>query len=261
MTAGRLTRAARSAKFDQLFAAGRQALLSGTHLVESAPVDGRPRWGIGAALRPDRRAAQAVEQVAVAAAAVVGEHHWLAGGVSSSHLTLRAGLERYRASVPAGDARVARYAAALRTAAASVGPVRFAVTGLTLTPISVMACAFPADTAADDLAAAFEMALRPECPRGDGRRGDGRDQAGSPPEIWYLNLVYFTGPVRDAEELVGWVAARRATEIADALITDMQITRWQHTAAGMRPVVLASVAAAAPRSADVDEGPRQAGPG
>ena len=48
---------------------------------------------------------------------------------------------------------MARYAAALRAAAKSTGPVRFAITGLILTPVSVMARAIPADAAADDLAA------------------------------------------------------------------------------------------------------------
>lgn len=35
-------------KFDRLFAEGREALLSGLYRMESAPVDGVARWGIGA---------------------------------------------------------------------------------------------------------------------------------------------------------------------------------------------------------------------
>lgn len=57
-------------KFDRLFAEGREALLSGLYRMESAPVDGVARWGIGAVLRPDPIAAQAIEQVAVAVAGV-----------------------------------------------------------------------------------------------------------------------------------------------------------------------------------------------
>jgi hypothetical protein len=218
-------------KFGRLFAEARPALLAGTHQLQFAPADNGPRWGISAVLRPDPRAARAIEQIAVTAAGVVGDGHWIAGAAASSHLTLRGGLERYRTSVPVGDPLVARYAAALRTAAGGIGPIRFAVTGLTLTPTSVMACAIPADAAADDLAAAFGAALT----------ADGLQQAGSTPDIWYLNLVYFTGPVRDAADLIDWVAARRAAAVTDVLVTDIQITRWRYTGAGMRPVVLASV--------------------
>jgi hypothetical protein len=220
------------ARFDRLFADGQQALLAGTQQLQSAPVDNGPRWGIGAVLRPDPVAALAIEQIAVAAAAVVGRKHWMAGAASSSHLSLRAGLERYRTSVPVGDPLVARYAAALHAAARGIGPLRFAVTGLTLTPMSVMACAIPADTAADDLASAFGAALS----------AGGWQATGRTPDIWYFNLVYFTGPVRDAEDLIDWVAARRKTWVADVLVTDIQITRWRHTASGMLPVVLASAA-------------------
>lgn len=226
-----MSAAPRPAKFDRLFAEARRALLSGTHQLQSAPADGGHRWGISAVLRPDPEAASVVERVALTAAAVVGEHHWLAGAVPRSHLTLRSDLEHYRATVPAGDPLVARYAAALRVAARGIGPIRFAVTGLTLTPTSVMACAIPADGAAGALASAFRAALQ--------ARGCDR---GRPPDIWYLNLVYFTGPVRDAQGLIDWVGARREMAVTDLLVTDLQIARWSYTGNGMRPVVLASVA-------------------
>jgi hypothetical protein len=116
-------------KFGRLFAEARPALLAGTHQLQFAPADNGPRWGISAVLRPDPRAARAIEQIAVTAAGVVGDGHWVAGAAASSHLTLRGGLERYRTSVPVGDPLVARYAAALRTAAGGIGPIRFAVTG------------------------------------------------------------------------------------------------------------------------------------
>jgi hypothetical protein len=68
-------------------------------------------------LRPDPRAAQAIEQVGRAAAAVVGANQWLAGAARSLHLSLRRRLEPRRRPIPAGDRLVARYAAALRAAA------------------------------------------------------------------------------------------------------------------------------------------------
>ena len=216
--------------FDRLFAEGQHAVRTGTHQTEGAPADDGPRWAIGAMLRPDPQAARTIEQVAKAAAAVVGANHWLAGAARSSHLTLRRHLEPRRRHVSPADPLVVRYAAALRSAAKATGPVRFTVTGLTLTPISVMAAAVPADTAADDLAAAFDRALHAQ----------GCRDAGAIPALWYVNLAYFTGPVRDPEELIGWVQARRLMHIVDVRITGLQIARWQHTATGMVPIVLAS---------------------
>ena len=223
-------RARRRAAFERLHAEGRRAVLTGTHQVERAPVSGGPRWAAGAVLRPDPRAAQAIEQVARAAAAVVGGNHWLAGAALSSHLSLRRHLEPRRRPIPAGDRLVARYAAALRAAAKSAGPVRFAVTGLILTPVSVMARAVPADAAADDLAARFDAALSAE----------GCRDAGSTPALWYVNLVYFTGPVRAAGELAAWAEACQQMKVTEVQVTEMQITRWQYTGTGMMPVVLAS---------------------
>jgi hypothetical protein len=216
--------------FERLHAEGRRAVLTGTHLAECAPVNGGPRWAVGAVLRPDPPAAQAIEQVARAAAAVVGANHWLAGAARSSHLSLRRHLEPRRRPIPAGDRLVARYAAALSAAAKFTGPVRFTITGLILTPISVMACAIPADAAADDLAAMFGAALQAEeC-----------HEAGSTPVLWYVNLVYFTGPVDAAEELAAWTEARQQMQVTDVRVTEMQIVRWQHATTGMMPVPLAS---------------------
>ena len=125
---------------------------------------------------------------------------------------------------------MARYAAALRAAAQSTGPVRFAVTGLILTPVSVMACVIPADAAADDLAAMFDAALH----------AGGCHQAGSTPVLWYVNLVYFTGPVQGADELAAWTEARQQMKVTDVRVSEMQIVRWQYTVTGMMPVALAS---------------------
>lgn len=223
-------RIARASGFDRLFAEGRHALRTGTYQVHCAPADGDSRWAVGAALRPDPQAARAIEQAARAAAAVVGANHWLAGAARSSHLTLRRNLEPCRRQVPLADPLAVRYAAALHSAAKATGPVRFTLTGLILTPISVMATAVPADGAADDLAVAFDIALRAE----------GCHDSGAVPDLWYVNLAYFTGPVRDAEELIAWVEARRATHVVDVLVTDLQIVRWQHTRTGMVPIALAS---------------------
>jgi hypothetical protein len=145
-------------------------------------------------------------------------------------LSLRRRLEQCRRPILAGDRLVARYAAALRAAAKSTGPVRFAITGLILTPVSVMARAIPADAAADDLAAMFDEALHAE----------GCHEAGSTPVFWYVNLVYFAGPVRAADDLAAWTEARQQMTVTDVRVTKMQIVRWQYTTTGMMPVPLAS---------------------
>ena len=118
-------RATRPAAFERLHAEGRRAVLTGTRQVEGAPASGGPRWAVGAVLRPDPRAAQAIEQVARAAAVVVGANHWLAGAAGSSRLSLRRHLEQRRRPIPAGDRLAARYTAALRRSGeVRPGPVR-----------------------------------------------------------------------------------------------------------------------------------------
>jgi hypothetical protein len=223
-------RGASPSGFDRLHAEGRRAVLTGSHRVECVPADGDPRWAVGTVLRPDPQAAQAIEQVAREAAAVVGANHWLAGAARSSHLSLRRRLESRRRPIPAGDPLVARYAVALGAAARFTGSVRFMVTGLILTPVSVMARAVPADAAADDLAAAFSAALHAE----------GCHDAGSAPHLWYVNLVYFTGPVRAADELVGWTESRHELKAANLRVTEMQVVRWEYTITGMVPITMAS---------------------
>ena len=224
-------------KFDTLFAAGRAALLDGSHQVQFPPDEGDLRWGASVILRPDPRAVRAIEDAAREAAAVVGPAHWLPGAAATSHLTVRARLEPYRAVIPPGDEMVARYAAALDKAVcgslgpAGPAPIRFALTGLTLTPISVMACAAPAGPEADDLAAAFAAELRAAGLPGIGRPGD----------IWYVNLVYFAGRVPDPGVLVDWVAARRSAAITEVRVAEIQLTRWRFTGSGMAPEPMVSI--------------------
>lgn len=87
-------------KFGRLFAEARLALLAGTHQLQSAPADNGPRWGISAVLRPDPRAARAIEQIAVTAAGVVGDGHWMAGAAASSQELVAEEVGRQR-----GDSR------------------------------------------------------------------------------------------------------------------------------------------------------------
>ena len=87
------------------------------------------------------------------------------------------------------------------------------------------------NTGPDDLVKAYGRALLAE----------GCGPAGRAPDIWYLNLVYFTGPVRDARALTKLIAARREAYVTDLRVTDIQLVRWHHTNTGMAPAVLTSV--------------------
>ncbi|MEY9933238.1 hypothetical protein ABH926_007891 [Catenulispora sp. GP43] len=217
------------ATFDQLFADGEAALTAGSHGIQVAPPGDGRRWGVSALLRPDPEAAASLEALAREAAAVAGDGHWLTGAAGNSHLTMRA-LEWPRADIRDDDPCVARYADALRTAAAGVRPLTFAVTGLTLTPLSVMACAVPADGAADRLSAAYAAALGPDAWFEKEFRRD----------FWYLNILHFAAPVADPRALIDWVAERRAAASMRLRVTEVEIATWRFTGSGMTPQRLAA---------------------
>jgi len=224
-----LPRRTNRATFDQLFAEGAAALAAGSHGIQTVSAEGGTRWGVSVVLRPDLRAAAALETLACEAAAVAGDGHWLTGAVDSSHLTMRA-LEHPRDGIRDDDPRVARYAEALCTAAAGVRPLTFDVTGLTLTPLSVMACAMPTDEAADRLCAAYVAALGADAWLENGFRRD----------IWYLNILHFAAPVPDPGALIGWVAERRESVPIRVRVTEVEIAAWRFTGTGMAPRRLAA---------------------
>lgn len=224
-----LPRRTNRATFDQLFAEGAAALTAGSHGIQLVPTEGHRRWGVSAVLRPDSGAAALLETLACEAAAVAGDGHWLTGAADSSHLTMRA-LEHPRDDIRDDDPYVARYTEALHTAAAGVRPLTFDVIGLTLTPLSVMACAMPTDEAADQLSAAYTAALGPDAWLENGFRRD----------IWYLNVLHFAAPVPDPRALIGWVAERRESVPIRLCVTEVEIATWRFTGTGMAPQRLAA---------------------
>ncbi|NUR31469.1 MAG: hypothetical protein HOV83_37465, partial [Catenulispora sp.] len=60
MTPPPIPRRTNQATFDQLFAEGAEAVLTGTHGIEVPPEHGGRRWGVSALLRPDATAAAAL---------------------------------------------------------------------------------------------------------------------------------------------------------------------------------------------------------
>jgi hypothetical protein len=210
--------------FDRLFAEGRSAVYAGRHRLQASPVEGGSRWGLSALLRPDAASAEVLAEVADEAADVAGGDQWVTGAAACSHLTLRS-LEPFRGSIADDDPLVQRYAAALATAVDGIGPLIFAVSGLTLTPHSVMACAIPSDDAADRLANAYGIALGP----------DGWHEGEFTRDFWYLNLVHFAAAIRDPDQFVGWVSERRDHEIATIVVDEVQLAQWRFTGTGMLP--------------------------
>lgn len=197
-------------KFNLLFARGREAVLAGTHHRDGPPVDGG-RWGISVVLRPDPAVAAQLDAVAGEALALAGAHHWPTGSAATSHVTVLP-LEPYRQAVPDDDPEVARYAAGLAKAASASRRVNLRFGGLTLSPVGVMACAYPTDDAADGLATHLRTTL------GDNRWSE-RD-------IWYATLVHFTDAVADPQALVDWVAARRRLDLGRAGIGEVELVGW-----------------------------------
>jgi hypothetical protein len=212
----------RGDKFDRLFERGRGAVLSGQHYQETPPVDGG-RWGISVIFRPDTVSMDRLDALTVEALDVAGGSHWPTGARETMHVTVRA-LEAHRLAVPLEDPAVGRYRAALRRAAESASSVRLKFAGLTLTPSGIMACAYPADDAADHFAALLADALGP----------DGAFEARFTRDIWYATLVHFTGPVASPSALVDWVAARRDIDLGAAYVQEVELMRWQHR--GFQPM-------------------------
>lgn len=223
---------ANCAVFDRLFTEGAAALAAGSHGLQKVPAEGGRRWGVSVLLRPDPGAAASLEALAREAAAVAGDGHWLTGSAAHSHLTMRA-LEYPRVDIREDDACVARYADALRAAVGGVGPLgplAFEVVGLTLTPLSVMACVLPVGDGPDRLSAAYAAALGPDAWL---EREYQRD-------IWYLNILHFAASVPDARLLIDWVGERREVTPIPVRVTEIEIATWRFTGSGMAPRRLAA---------------------
>jgi hypothetical protein len=228
--------------FERLFGLGRDALLSGTHQCETHPVDGGSRYGLSVVLRPDPSAAARLATVGAEAAELTGAGHWPSGDADLVHFTVRS-LERHRESVPPDDPAAGRYRAALEKAAGR--PIRLRLAGLTLTPVSVMACAWPCDDAADQFATALAAALGEDGGYENGER-----------DIWYANVLHFAGPVTYPAALVEWVTRRRTLDLGDTTIDTAELCQWVPDRRRPAPRVLATTRLRADGAPPV-KGPRR----
>lgn len=133
-------------------------------------------------------------------------------------------LEPRRENISPDDPALARYRCALdRATARSTWPVGFRVTGLTLTPGTVMACAEPVDAAADTFSDYLAAELGPDGWFESGRR-----------DIWYFNLLHFTTDIPDPSALISWVTSHRTTQFGTTTIPAPELVRSTHQP-GPRP--------------------------
>jgi hypothetical protein len=160
----------------------------------------------------------------------------------SAHVTIRA-LERYRERATASDPAVHRYLIGLQATAAKVGPVRFEITGLTLTPGTVMACARPLDDRPERFLDLFADLLGEDAwlERDHYHRRD----------IWYLNLLHFTTTIKNPEELINWVTQRRTQVVGRIDVTSAELTRFR-LRDNVRPAMWPQVLGSAPLSNTAD---------
>jgi hypothetical protein len=215
--------------FKQLHERGRDAILTGGHDREPPLGGAGLRWGVSAVLRPSPGSAARLDALAHDALRLCGRDHWPTGSRSSAHLTLRS-LEPRRTRVSQRDPAVARYAQALRIAAASTARPRLNVCGLLLTPGPVMAAVDDTDGSLQQLALRFRAAL------GD----DAAFEGGHQRVLWYVNLVHFTGPISEPLGLVEWVESQQ--ELAPFALDPEapEIVRWAAADDRAMPVSLAA---------------------
>lgn len=207
--------------FDRLFARGRDAVLSGTHVRDVPPVNGG-RWGMSVVLVPDAATTEALAGTTAEAITLAGDGHWPTGAPEAVHVTVRA-IEPHRTAPPPGGL-ADRCAQALARAAAAAPPIGLTFTGLTLTPSGVMACASPTDDAADRFADRLAHELGP----------DGWFEAAFQRDIRYATLVHFTGDIRDPHALVRFVAERRHRPLGRTTIGTAELLRFRYD--GRQPV-------------------------
>ncbi|TCC37218.1 hypothetical protein [Kribbella sindirgiensis] len=211
-------------KFDHLFTTATPRIAAGTHQRDELPREGG-RWPVSVVLRPalDSRVAHTLDAVTQEAADLAGPGHWQTGQLGSAHLTVRA-LEPRREQLAADDPVVARYHSALHRAAGRIQwPIGFEVTGLTLTAGTVMACAEPVDAAADTFSDHVTHELGPDAWYETERR-----------DIWYLNLLHFTGDIAAPDVLIEWVGDRRATPLGLVQVDAPELVRSEYRP-GPRP--------------------------
>ena len=196
--------------------------ISGTHQRDAPPVDGG-RWPVTVVARPPTAVRGALEGLMRDGLTAAGSGHFVTGRADSVHLTVRA-LEPYREAASPTDEIVPLWRAAIERAGAATAPLRFAVTGLTLSRVGVMAQVEPRDVAAWQ----FMDRLRAEL----GDLSWFEDQGIGRRTIWYATLIHFAADLADPAGLVDWVSARRTVEPIDFAVGEVELVRSRYVTGG-----------------------------
>lgn len=215
------TAISRNPVFDRLLETAVPKALSGTHQQDVPPTDGG-RWPVTVVCVPPLTVRRRLEELMREAVGLAGPGHFLTGRIDTSHLTVRA-LEPYRDAAAPTDPATGDWIAALGRAAAATPPLRFRLTGLTLTTVGVMAQVEPLD----DEPWRFMRRLRTEL----GPLAWYED-AWMERNIWYANVLHFAAPIREAAGLVDWVVQHREIEPVDFSVGAADLVRSRHTRLG-----------------------------
>lgn len=207
--------------FDRLFDAAHDVVLRGAHRRDTPPVEGG-RWPITVVCVPPEIVRIRLEQLMRAALVHAGPGHCLTGRRDTSHLTVRA-LEPYRDAAALDDPVTAEYLDALERATRRSTPLAFHLTGVTLTPGSLMAQLEPQGDAPWQFMKLLADELGPMAwYEGQGQRRD----------IWYANLIHFAAPILDARAFVKWVGDYRLMEPLEFVVDTASLVRSRYTEVG-----------------------------
>lgn len=211
----------RNPVFDKLLERAVPVVMAGEHQQDTPPTDGG-RWPLTVVCVPPVDVRRRLEGLMREVVPIAGPGHFLTGRADTSHLTVRA-LEPYRDAASPTDPVTAEWFAAMRRAAAATPALRFQLTGLTLTSVSVMAQVEPLD----EEPWRFMRRLRDELGPLAWYEDDWMER-----NIWYANVLHFAAPIRDAAGLVEWVRAHREIEAVDFTVDGAQLVRSRHTRLG-----------------------------
>lgn len=201
-------------------------MLAGAHEREAPPDADALRWGPSVILRPDSDALSQIQRWTEVAIELAGPSHWSTGSESAAHITVRT-LGPRRSGEP--DAHlVGRWAGAVNRAVGG-RQLSFLADRMLITPISVMLGLQPTDDAPNCLVRSLASALGV----------DGWFEQDRVRDIWYVNLVHFTGPVAYPAALARWVARFPVDPSFCVRGRSLDIVRWQFDGARMQPQLLA----------------------
>lgn len=203
--------------FDRLFNTALADVLAGMHQRDEPPVDGG-RWPVTVVARPPKSIRQDLERLMREGLQWAGPGHFLTGRADSVHLTIRA-LEPYRESAAATDPIVEKWGSSMQRACAATAPLRFSLTGVTLSTSGILAQIEPYDDAPWQLMDRLRTEL--------GELAWYEDQW-QRRDIWYSTLIHFATDIANAPRLVDWVRDHRVISPVEFTVDEVELVRYRY---------------------------------